>query len=188
MMIFIDPVISTTDGFQICATLRGTFHGSKPHGGVILLYNDPGASCLLGCFEDRREILLTKTNGTELKIGGTFGDFVLNSDQLVHIVGLVARKILQMNDRGAPAILHQILRGIFAAHVDPTHIQLGLKQVGGNLVVQNIQCLLAVQLQKLKLMVVIYERHSQLFGNGTQHGNVLYYLGELFCSGTILRD
>ena len=89
-----------------------------------------------------------------------------------------------MDDLNAAGIFVQIVNRVLAAHIHPAGVKLGLKQIGGHFAVENVDGVLAVDLLKLKVMVVIAELHAQFFGLFAQRLCGLDDLKEFGLAGT----
>ena len=100
--------------------------------------------------------------GAEFKVTGTGGRFLFDSDKLVHILGFFAEEVLKVNYGSSAGVLGDIGCRLFAANVDPTGVKLGLEQVCGNSVVENVERIFAVNGKKFKIVVVIEKRKSLL--------------------------
>lgn len=127
------------------------------HGGFVLLDNDPLGAGLFGGSQNRREILLARAAGTELK-GGSFLCLFVNPDQFVHILGLLAGEVLEVNDGGAAGVLAHKGCRILAADLDPAGVKLSLKRGDG--LVEQVEGVLAVEADELEVVVVIEQLYA----------------------------
>ena len=102
------------------------------------------------------------------------------------MLGLAAGVVLQMDHGSAARELADVCGRLLAANSHPAGVQLGLEQVGGDGIVQHLQGVLAVDLLKLEIVVVVQEGHAQLLCHLAQHLGVLHHLGKAVGAGAAL--
>ena len=69
-----------------------------------------------------KEVLAALADRTQLEGVAGLGSAVLQSDESVHVLGLAAYKVLQMDGRGTSGILADVIGGIYTGNIDPAGI------------------------------------------------------------------
>ena len=110
---------------------------------------------------------------------------VVDADELIHMFRLGADKILQVQHGRSAAVLGQVCRRVLAADIDPAGVQLGLQQACGDLFIEDIQCVLAVQLGKFEIVIMIQQGHTQLVADLAQHGDIFNHFRKSRSAGSV---
>ena len=93
-----------------------------------------------------------------------------------------------MNNRASAAVFSDVIGGILAADIYPANIKLGLEQVCGNCIIENIEGVFAAEFHKFEIVVVIKHLHTEILCGFAEYSDKFNNKREVGSTRSVFRN
>ena len=160
---------------------------------LILLHDEPARARVQARLHHGGNVLAAVAHRAELEgdvagIGGraiVLAAAVLADEGVGLLAALLAHVVLQVHDGRAAGILADERGRLLARVFHPAHVQLGLEDVLVHHVIDEIQAVLAADLHKLEIVVVIEQLDARLLAQAAEAVDVPQGFAEALAAGAV---